>query len=69
MTITNFKWISPVTNAEYIIDGEIELFPSTGFNFTKLTKINNVEIDSVVLRSHIKHEDIFKHIEKINNIS
>lgn len=62
MEIKNFKWVSP-TNTEYILDGTIELFPNTGFNFVKFSKINGIEEDSVILRHQIKHEDILKHIK------
>lgn len=67
MTIKNFKWVSP-TNTEYILDGMIEHFPNTGFNFIKITKINGIEEDSLVLRQQIKHEEILNHIKKLNNI-
>ena len=63
MTIKNFKWISPIKN-KYVLDGEIELYPS-GYIFTKITKINNVEADSVMIRNQIKHEEILNYIKNM----
>lgn len=67
MTIENFKWVSP-TNTEYTLNGIIELFPNTGFNFIRLTKINGKEEDSVIIRNQIKHDDILNHIKQLNHI-
>lgn len=67
MTITNFKYKTE-NGVEYILDGEIELYPSSGFAFTKITKVDGIQQDSVVLRTLIKHEDILNHIKKINNV-
>lgn len=63
MELLNFKWKSPITDNIYTINGIIELSPN-GYYFTKLTKINNIKKDSVVLKSWIKHEEILKHIKK-----
>jgi hypothetical protein len=65
MTIQNFKYISRKGKV-YIIDGVIELFNNTGFGFTKLLRINDVEEDSLPLRQKIKHEDILNFIKKID---
>lgn len=67
MTLTNFKFKTE-SGVEYTLDGEIELYPVSGFAFTKITKINEVQRDSFVLRTLIKHGDILDHIKKINNV-
>ena len=68
MTIKNFNYTTK-KGKKYIIDGIIEHYSNTGFNFTKLLKINDVEEDNLALRQKIKHEDIFKHIKQINGVS
>ena len=67
MTIQNFNYTT-TDSKEYIIDGIIEHYSNTGFNFTKLLKINGVEEDNLALRQKIKHIDILEHIKQINGV-
>lgn len=63
MIIKNFKWVSSLGNS-YTIEGQVDLLPNTGFGFTKITKINNVKKDSIIIRNQIKHEEILNYINK-----
>ncbi len=66
MEIKNFNYKTK-NGKKYVLNGIIEHYPNTGYNFIKLTKINDVEEDNLVFRQKIKHEDILKHIKKLNN--
>lgn len=67
MKIENFEYIdstsSDVFSMPKKIDGIVEYIPSSGFCFTKITKIDGKEEDNVILRSKISHSDILLHIK------
>lgn len=66
MKIENFEYNNfdtDVFSTPKKIDGIVEYIPSSGFCFTKITKIDGKEEDNIVLRSKISHSDILHHIK------
>lgn len=64
MELKNLMIHTP-NGSKFKVHAEVELHATKGYQVTRITKINGEPVkDNYVLKSHVSHEDILKHLGK-----